>query len=201
MIAPKWDADFPTSKTHGLEVQRQMIREATSFCGNRCVAIDGGAHIGLTASVLAETFFLVYAFEPVQENYDCLKANVPENVMTCRTALGDEATSCALKVAPGANSGCWHVAGRGDIPMKTINSLNLFDVSFIKLDVEGFEGFALQGAIETLKEFKPVVLFEANGTGSTHFGARWIDPKTVLTEFGYKHRVRLPYKNEVWTCQ
>jgi FkbM family methyltransferase len=44
----------------------------------------------------------------------------------------------------------------------TIDSLNLDKCDFIKLDIEGAEPLALSGAMETIKKFHPVILFEHN---------------------------------------
>ena len=42
----------------------------------------------------------------------------------------------------------------------TIDSLNLHTCDYIKIDVEGAEILVLMGAIETIKKFKPVIMFE-----------------------------------------
>jgi FkbM family methyltransferase len=44
----------------------------------------------------------------------------------------------------------------------TIDSLNLDNCDFIKLDLEGAEPLALLGAMETIKKFHPTILFEHN---------------------------------------
>ena len=41
-----------------------------------------------------------------------------------------------------------------------LDHLALVDVDFIKIDVEGYEPFALRGAKNTLVRCRPVVLFE-----------------------------------------
>ena len=38
----------------------------------------------------------------------------------------------------------------------------------IHLDIEGFEGFALLGAEETVKRSKPVIVLEINGFGDAY---------------------------------
>ena len=43
-----------------------------------------------------------------------------------------------------------------------VKSLNLSRIDFIKIDVEGFEGHVLRGAVQTLSAFKPVVVLELN---------------------------------------
>ncbi len=43
-----------------------------------------------------------------------------------------------------------------------VNSLNLQQIDFIKIDVEGFEGHVLRGARQTLLSNKPVVVLELN---------------------------------------
>jgi hypothetical protein len=57
--------------------------------------------------------------------------------------------------------------------MYRIDDLNLPSCDLIHLDVEGYEAAALQGAIETIKKFKPVVIIERDS------GAN------VVTDLGY----------------
>jgi FkbM family methyltransferase len=52
--------------------------------------------------------------------------------------------------------------GGEQISTVTIDSLNLQNCNFIKLDLEGAEPLALSGAIETIKKFYPAILFEHN---------------------------------------
>ncbi|MDX4069419.1 FkbM family methyltransferase [Aliarcobacter skirrowii] len=60
-----------------------------------------------------------------------------------------------------SNDGGTHISDKGENPVKTttidktVKDLNLEKVDFIKMDIEGFELQALEGAINTLKEFKP----------------------------------------------
>ena len=52
---------------------------------------------------------------------------------------------------------------KGEIPMTTIDklvSLNNWQISFMKIDVEGFEPFVLQGASETVRTQQPAIFME-----------------------------------------
>lgn len=48
------------------------------------------------------------------------------------------------------------------VPMSTIDSFDLANVGFIKMDIEGMEHLALQGACETIKESTPLLAFESH---------------------------------------
>jgi hypothetical protein len=62
------------------------------------------------------------------------------------------------------NSGKTHVTprteGRGLIQMKPLDSFQIDQVDFIKIDVEGYEDQVVRGAKCTLLKHKPVVLIE-----------------------------------------
>lgn len=51
---------------------------------------------------------------------------------------------------------------KSEIPVsvKTLDSFNFTDVDIIKLDIEGWELYALQGAINTIKQYRPVIQVE-----------------------------------------
>jgi Methyltransferase FkbM domain len=42
--------------------------------------------------------------------------------------------------------------------------------ALIKIDVEGAERQAIEGAIETISKYKPIVIFEHGKGGATHYG-------------------------------
>ena len=123
-------------------------------------AVDGGAHVGSWARALAGKFARVVAYEPQPENFECALANLTHlcNVELRNAALGAEPGNCAL--ASGSNSGCWHVADGGGVTVETLDSRGLSDVDYLKLDVEGYEWFALKGALETIRASHPVVQIE-----------------------------------------
>jgi FkbM family methyltransferase len=50
------------------------------------------------------------------------------------------------------------------VSIKTVDSLNLTNVAFIKLDIEGMEYQALKGSIETIQRCSPFVVFEHHKT-------------------------------------
>ena len=55
----------------------------------------------------------------------------------------------------------------GNIPQITIDSLNQ-NPDLIHLDIEGYEGFALEGAVETIKRSKPMIVLETNNLGESY---------------------------------
>lgn len=198
MKAPGWDANFALSSAHGVDAQAAMLRAVLPYVRDRRTAVDAGAHIGLWSAQLAPLFGTVYAFEPVEENFVCLKQNVrDENVYRLYMALGDAAGQVEMSLPPGGNSGCWYALPSPGVPVVTLDSLRLEDVDLIKIDVEGNEGKVLLGASRTIAASSPVVMFEDNGVGQKYFGERWVDPKSVLRRYDYRpvKRVR---KDEIW---
>ena len=135
-------------------------------------AIDGGAHYGTWTRCFGDRFQRVLAFEPRTDLFECLTKNVDgySTVEINNAALGKELGSVTVGRGPSYhNTGTAQVTGPGLTPLLTIDSLNLTDVDFIKLDVEGYELYALQGAHQTLLRDKPVVHLEDKGH-SADFG-------------------------------
>ncbi len=66
-------------------------------------------------------------------------------------------------------------------PLRTVDSFKFSNIDFIKIDVEGDEQSVLEGALETLKEYRPVVVLEQNdatkryGKGNYGDAVRWLE--------------------------
>jgi FkbM family methyltransferase len=154
------------------------------------VCVQAGGCFGLWPKVLAGYFSQVHTFEPEAENFSCLDANVRnENVWKYRAALGDEPGRVGMHLRPD-NVGAHYIEGTGDIPVMTIDALNLLVCDLIWLDVEGYERKALMGAAKTLRRCHPVVAFEDKGmernVGEPIGGAR-----EFLQSLGYEQVDRI----------
>ena len=148
-----------------------------SLCPEKRVAVQAGGNVGVWPKELAKHFKEVLTFEPDAVNFACLTRNVTEsNVMTFRVALGDELKSVGM-ARHAFNCGAHQVDGEGDIPMRTIDSLNLEHCDLIQLDIEGHERQALLGAKETIQRCRPVIVLEEKGLGES--------PRDLLEAWGY----------------
>lgn len=101
----------------------------------------------------------IAAYEPDSINYDICKKKISQsswkNVELFQAGLSDREDSCMF-IAKGNDSS--HISNVGDQEVRTVsidNSLRGKDISFIKLDVEGYELQALKGARESIKKYHP----------------------------------------------
>jgi FkbM family methyltransferase len=147
--------------------QYDKLQACLTYCHNRRVAVDIGAHVGLWSMILCDHFSSVVAFEPVFT--DCFFRNLEEktNVILHKVALSDCIGSAEMDIVD-YNSGATHVArtstGEGeDIAMRPLDTYRLEEVDLVKIDVEGWEYQVLCGASETMLRCKPVVIFEQKG--------------------------------------
>ena len=75
--------------------------------------------------------------------------------------------------------------------MVTLDSFDLQDVDFIKLDCEGYELFALRGAEETLKRCRPCVIVEQKPNRAQRFGLPQTGAVDYLQSLGAKLRAKM----------
>lgn len=139
------------------------------------VVIDGGANIGALTVPLAKAVGpqgVVFAIEPQRLTFQALCANVAlnslSNVRTIHAALGRMAGEIPipqLDLSRPQNVGGFSVSGytTGEpTPRITIDSLKLPGVSLIKLDLEGMEREALDGAANTIRLCAPMLYVESD---------------------------------------
>jgi len=168
---------FPAQDTHFVEMldknidkgfepvyQEPVRHKSLRYVKQKSVALDIGANIGLWSRDLALHFTQVVAFEPVSDFRDCLVKNVANNNIDIRPyALGPEDTTIDMVVTEG-NTGHSHVdnntIGSGSIDMHKLDSLEFDAVDYIKIDCEGYELSILQGAEQTIKQHRPVIVVE-----------------------------------------
>lgn len=141
-------------------------------------AIDIGSNNACNAIHYAKRFDVVECFEPTPLAIELWKNTVRDNRVTnvnlYETALGESATKTKI-ICHEKNGGHNHVShydknpradiknlqrATVDITVKTLDSYNFADVDFIKIDVEGYEWFVLQGAEQTLARERPVLQLE-----------------------------------------
>lgn len=159
--------------------QKDQRGYAYQFVENWACAIDVGANVGIFSRDFATRFTKVLAIEPLRENLECLRENVPQNVEILPFAVGDREGKCDIAL-PNKTLGNAHIVNVHDIlsdheavnagsietvDIKTIDSLNLNAVGLIKIDVQGAELIVLQGAVETIKRCRPVIMLEEKAQG------------------------------------
>ena len=168
---------FPDFETHlprmlkksvdkGLPAEYQVAvrRRSIELCKNRELALDIGANVGLCSRDFVGSFARVIAFEPVAVFRECLEHNVKgTNFEVQPIALGDQDTQGTMIITED-NSGHSHLdpatMGTGDVRVVRLDTLNFHDVSYIKIDCEGYEYRILQGAEQTILRCRPVIVIE-----------------------------------------
>lgn len=158
------------------------------------VALDVGAHVGLWTRVLAHEFHWVHAFEPLAGHHACLQRNCEglANVLTYGGfALGDREGLVGL-CSVQDNSGNAHVCspaaeGATVLPVRRIDDL-LDDasmvVSFMKIDVEGYELEVVKGAEQLIKRTHPVMVVEQKPGYAERYGFKTYAVIDLLKSWG-----------------
>ena len=145
------------------EYQQPVRSRSLKYVKNRRLALDIGANVGLWSRDLVQQFDKVIAFEPVAMFRECLQRNVcAENLSVHSCALGDQDGQVQMIITEG-NTGHTHVDPKsqgGDTEIRRLDSFDLFEIDYIKIDCEGFEYRVLQGAQLTIRRCRPVVVIE-----------------------------------------
>ena len=120
----------------------------------------------------------VICFEPLPYNFEILQLNCPNCELHSIGLSSKEETGYIDMInSLTDNSGTAKISTTSgiSIELNTLDSYDLENVSFIKIDVAGHELDVIKGAINTITTYKPDILVE------THLG---ISIEDVLTQVG-----------------
>jgi FkbM family methyltransferase len=172
-----------------LSKRKDLPKLISKLCQNLEVVIQAGGNAGMYPKTYSEIFKTVYTFEPDPINFYCLTKNTPENVIKFQSCLGEKSNfvnlSYNLENPKKPNSGGFGISGAGTIPTVTIDSFNFEHCDLIHLDIEGYEKFALLGALSTISRCNPVIALELNGLGN-RYNSSDSDVTELLKSLGYK---------------
>lgn len=150
-----------------------IIKLKDLFPEKRRTAIDVGASFGFVTSILSGHFDKVHSFEVAEDVRSCLRKNLQhtDNVVIHEAAgnantkthywysdnfTGHSTTISKVNLLP-SSPARWE---RKTTNMITLDSLEITDLDFLKIDVEGAEQSVLEGAVKTLTENSPIIYLE-----------------------------------------
>lgn len=144
-------------------VEPELARLA-SYAPRGGTAVDVGAWYGPWTRGLRRIADRVVAVEPAAELARCVAAAYPD-VRVVEAVASDHAGTAQLYLPSGGpRSGTSSVEQGTGAPVTvarvTVDGLELSDVRFVKLDVEGHELPALRGAQRTVRRDRPLLLVE-----------------------------------------
>ena len=168
--------------------------------------IDVGANLGLYTLFAAKKVGsegVVLALEPSSREFQKLRANVElnklSNVRLLQGGASDSASEGELLVAVEEYAGLNTLGAFGyDIAShrKEVVRLERLDdivlreglkqVDLLKMDIEGAEWFALQGAVETLQKFRPILFLEVSDRMLKHQDCSSSQIWEFLVGLGYR---------------
>jgi FkbM family methyltransferase len=194
------------------------------FCEGGCF-IDVGANHGiftLNAAYIGGDHSLIYAFEPQPRPFEALSRSKSINgfdqILAFNIALGNKEGTVDFYIPRRAFSGVGSLVkdhvGRFSasypikIKMTTLDRIlatqELDRVDLVKVDVEGWEYYVLEGAYTTLTTYKPFLWFEMSPSAQQLVGKDQEDLFALLQSYGYRHfynvsEITYGIKNKVGT--
>jgi FkbM family methyltransferase len=192
-------------KVHEPRLTELLLERFSNSPGKKF--IDAGANIGYFSCLLARLAGPaghVLAIEPEPQNLALLRKNIEINELTNVTvlpcAVGEKSGGALLGLYKPSNRGRHSILeknarARIEVPVRTLDDIvrnsgkNASTWSLVKIDVEGYEAFVIDGAKETLArveslvmEFSPAILRNAGRDPSSTF-------KILGNYFSRVHRI------------
>jgi len=180
----------------GIEWEKHIQCQLAAYGKPNSVALDIGGHMGthtLNLSRIVGEQGVVHVFEPQKKMFSELNINMHlngcKNIVFHRNALGNSEKWIQMCRPCSTNEGIACVnesptALNSDMAkMIRLDSLDLNDVSIIKIDVEGFEMEVIRGGVETIKRNKPVMIVEI------FQGPENAAKIKEIESLGYKHKL------------
>lgn len=189
-----------------------LINWCKQFLDKDKIFLDIGAHMGTYSIILSDYCKHVYSFEAQKNTYYNLcggiALNNKNNITAIHTALGNKedngtimylsqtsddggTSTMDMDVVNNTNS---DILNKYKVKVTSLDSYNLNNIGFIKIDVEGWEINVLKGAEKTLiRNSYPQIIFEV-------WDDEWyINKKNKLLEylddFGYNCKQISGYSN------
>ena len=166
------DGQYSWLLNSGGSPEDNFIEEVCGLFKGGC-AVDVGANFGCWTLPLASHAAEVVAYEPQPKVFDMLlqsiTANLIENIYPRNWAVGDQRGQVMipdLDIEIARNFGGiglidMHGGPFAQVPMVTLDwHLKHRPVSFIKIDVEGYEHKVIKGAAEVIRRCRPVLFVE-----------------------------------------
>jgi len=167
----------------------QIVEEYLTSTKRNNIYIDVGTNIGTHSVVFSKLFNKVISFEPDEYNFNQTKENININniinVEIYNKALGSQIKKVHTKNHSNHSRGCIYTSDGGGIECITLDSLNLTNVDYIKIDVEGNELDVLKGAINTITTNFPMIELEYNGLSDKLFNVKYEDIEKFLNNLNY----------------
>ncbi len=182
-------------------------KEAEKFISNQSCMLDVGANCGAfvlrvaqRANQMRKQEFTVYAFEPNPYVFNALRQNLSANpklsfyVKLEQKGLGAVAGSFGMTFNR-KNTGHGHIAlNQEDATCQIqIDTVDRFvkervqePVSFLKIDVEGYEPLVLEGAKQTIAKHKPTLFVEITEAWFRERGYSQTKLFSYLLPIGYR---------------
>ncbi|HEY7427575.1 MAG TPA: FkbM family methyltransferase [Gemmataceae bacterium] len=160
--------------------------------------LDVGAHIGTFTLPAAALGCRVLAVEASARNAELLRAAATCNGFDRVRVVHAAANDCEGRLTFCPHGPHGHVASavepaylpRGEVRAAAVDNLVAEQgwprVDFVKMDVEGWEPWALRGMARLLaRDDAPLVLFESNAAGLESYGQTTADVQAALEQLGY----------------
>ena len=131
--------------------------------------VDVGSNFGWHSIISSKFANKVYSFEPQKVIYEIqkntIKDNNIENIILFNNGIGNMNQKNSMRSInydyQGVNTGDLSIGfGGEEIEVITLDSLELDRVDIIKVDVQGYEKFVIEGSLQTILKHKPTFIIE-----------------------------------------
>ena len=152
--------------------EASVIRYCAENVQGNDVFVDAGAHIGFYALPLSGIFKMCYAFEPSDLQFGLLCENIKQNNLSNVTplkfglgAIEEDRNFYVTGKSGGTNTFVRNQFSENPmnictVQLRPLDSFGFSNVSFIKIDVEGWELEVLKGGLDTISQSAPEMLIE-----------------------------------------
>jgi FkbM family methyltransferase len=191
---PAYRFAYRIFKAYGDRAERQLLQKIL-FAG--AVVVDAGANIGIYSEFLSRCvgpYGVVHSFEPCPDNFMRLRSATRRlpNVRLSLAAVGDRSGKAMLYVSDELNVDHRAYVAEGNARRAVQVGMVALDdyfkagerVDLLKLDVQGYELHALEGAKRIVNENREIkLLLEFWPFGLKQAGANWAELIEMLEGF------------------